>query len=68
MSVAGPRIASVRPIAVTLDLDREPMSFFFVRVETDDGLVGLRRELATATDARTPGADDRRRRRASHRC
>jgi len=34
------RIADVKPIAVTLDLDREPMSFFFVRIETHDGVVG----------------------------
>jgi L-alanine-DL-glutamate epimerase-like enolase superfamily enzyme len=40
MTLADPTIADVRPIAVTLDLDREPMSFFFVRVETGDGLVG----------------------------
>ena len=40
MTVAGAKIADVRPIAITLELDREPMSFFFVRVETDDGLVG----------------------------
>jgi D-galactarolactone cycloisomerase len=40
MTIADVKIADVRPIAVTLDLDREPMSFFFVRIETDDGLVG----------------------------
>jgi D-galactarolactone cycloisomerase len=40
MSNAAVKIADVRPIAVTLDLDREPMSFFFVRIETDDGIVG----------------------------
>jgi L-alanine-DL-glutamate epimerase-like enolase superfamily enzyme len=40
MSAAAPKIVDVRPLAVTLELDREPMSFFFVRVETDDGLVG----------------------------
>jgi hypothetical protein len=34
------RIASVTPIPVTLPTEREPMSFFFVRVETDNGLVG----------------------------
>jgi D-galactarolactone cycloisomerase len=34
------RIQSVTPIAVTLELEREPMSFCFVRIETDTGLVG----------------------------
>lgn len=33
-------IRSVTPLAVTLGTEREPMSFLFVRVETDDGLVG----------------------------
>lgn len=40
MTSGDVKIADVRPIAVTLELDREPMSFFFVRVETDSGLVG----------------------------
>src|SRR5687768_6064038 len=40
MTIADVKIADVRPIAVTLDLDREPMSFFFVRIETGSGLVG----------------------------
>src|SRR5258706_4808979 len=40
MTIADVKLADVRPIAVTLDLDREPMSFFFVRIETDDGVVG----------------------------
>ena len=39
-SAADPKVADVTPIAVTLELDREPMSFFFVRIETDTGLVG----------------------------
>jgi L-alanine-DL-glutamate epimerase-like enolase superfamily enzyme len=34
------RIASVRAIPVTFPLGREPMSFCFVRVETDTGLIG----------------------------
>lgn len=34
------RIADVRPICVTYGLDREAMSYLFVRIETDDGLVG----------------------------
>ena len=34
------RITSVTPIPVTLPTEREPMSFLFVRVETDNGLVG----------------------------
>jgi D-galactarolactone cycloisomerase len=34
------RIRSLTPITVTYPLGREPMSFCFVRVETDTGLVG----------------------------
>jgi D-galactarolactone cycloisomerase len=34
------RIIAVAPIAVTFPFEREPLSFCFVRVETDDGLVG----------------------------
>ncbi|GAB2464758.1 mandelate racemase/muconate lactonizing enzyme family protein [Jatrophihabitans fulvus] len=34
------RITSVEPVPVTFALGREPMSFLFVRVETDTGLVG----------------------------
>lgn len=34
------RITAVTPIPVTFPLGREPMSFCFVRVETDDELVG----------------------------
>ena len=34
------RIVSVRAIPVTFPLGREPMSFCFVRIETDTGLVG----------------------------
>jgi L-alanine-DL-glutamate epimerase-like enolase superfamily enzyme len=33
-------VQEVRPVAVTVPLGREPMSFLFVRVETDDGRVG----------------------------
>ena len=33
-------ITSITPLAVTHGTGRETMSFFFVRVETDDGLVG----------------------------
>ena len=40
MTIADVKLADVTPIAVTLELDREPMSFFFVRIETDSGLVG----------------------------
>ena len=40
MPIAEVKIANVRPITVTLELDREPMSFFFVRIETSSGLVG----------------------------
>lgn len=36
----GVRIASVRAIPVTFPLGREPMSFCFVRIESDTGLVG----------------------------
>lgn len=38
--VAAVRIASVAALPVTFPLGREPMSFCFVRIETDDGLVG----------------------------
>lgn len=38
--MTGVRIADVRPICVTYGLDREAMSYLFVRIETDDGLVG----------------------------
>ncbi len=34
------RIARVTPTAVTFPFEREPLSFCFVRVETDDGVVG----------------------------
>lgn len=34
------QISSVTPIPVTFPLGREPMSFCFVRIETDTGLVG----------------------------
>ena len=34
------KITAVEPITVTFDLGREPMSFCFVRVTTDDGRVG----------------------------
>jgi len=34
------RIRSLTPITVTYPLGREPMSFCFVRVETDTGLIG----------------------------
>jgi len=34
------RIASVEPVPVTFRLEREPMSFLFIRVETDTGAVG----------------------------
>jgi D-galactarolactone cycloisomerase len=34
------QISSVAPVAVTFSLAREPMSFCFVRIETDTGLVG----------------------------
>jgi L-alanine-DL-glutamate epimerase-like enolase superfamily enzyme len=34
------RITDIRPISVTFGLDREAMSYCFVRVETDTGLVG----------------------------
>lgn len=34
------QISSVDPVAITFPLAREPMSFCFVRVETDTGLVG----------------------------
>src|SRR5690242_18461225 len=34
------RIVSVRAIPVTFPVGREPMSFCFVRLETDTGLVG----------------------------
>lgn len=34
------RIISVSPVPVSVPLGREPMSFCFVRVETDTGLVG----------------------------
>lgn len=34
------QVSSVDPIAVTFPLAREPMSFCFVRIETDSGLVG----------------------------
>lgn len=34
------RITGIRPINVTFGLEREAMSFCFVRVDTDDGLVG----------------------------
>ncbi len=34
------QITSVVPVTVTFPLGREPMSFCFVRLETDDGLVG----------------------------
>jgi D-galactarolactone cycloisomerase len=34
------KLADVSAIGVTIDLDREPMSFAFVRVEGDDGTVG----------------------------
>jgi L-alanine-DL-glutamate epimerase-like enolase superfamily enzyme len=34
------RVVAVDPVAVTFPLEREAMSFLFVRVETDGGLVG----------------------------
>ncbi|MGA8296364.1 MAG: enolase C-terminal domain-like protein, partial [Acidimicrobiales bacterium] len=34
------RIASVTPIPVTVAMEREPLSYCYVRVESDDGLVG----------------------------
>jgi D-galactarolactone cycloisomerase len=34
------RIAGVAPLAVTFPFEREPLSFCFVRIETDDGVVG----------------------------
>ncbi|TQS41172.1 mandelate racemase/muconate lactonizing enzyme family protein [Cryptosporangium phraense] len=34
------KITAVTPIPVTVELGREPMSFSFVRIETDEGLVG----------------------------
>jgi L-alanine-DL-glutamate epimerase-like enolase superfamily enzyme len=34
------RITSVEPITVTFELGREPMSFCFVKITTDDGLIG----------------------------
>ena len=34
------RIAALAPLAVTFPFEREPLSFCFVRVETDDGTVG----------------------------
>jgi D-galactarolactone cycloisomerase len=37
---AGVRIASVRALPVTFPLGREPMSFCFVRIESDTGVVG----------------------------
>jgi D-galactarolactone cycloisomerase len=37
----GPRIAEVVARAATVDLGREAMSFLFVQVSTDDGVVGV---------------------------
>jgi len=34
------KISAVRPIAVTFPHGREPMSYFFLRIETDEGLIG----------------------------
>src|SRR5438067_1526476 len=34
------KIASVRPVAVTYPHGREAMSYFFLRIDTDDGLTG----------------------------
>jgi D-galactarolactone cycloisomerase len=34
------RIAAVTPITVTFPFEREPLSFCFVRLDTDDGLAG----------------------------
>jgi L-alanine-DL-glutamate epimerase-like enolase superfamily enzyme len=39
-SLAAVKITAVTPIAVTYPLERETMSFAFVRVESADGLVG----------------------------
>src|SRR5512135_900252 len=33
-------IVAVEPIPVTFPLEREPLSLLYVRIETDDGLVG----------------------------
>ncbi|HLI16604.1 MAG TPA: mandelate racemase/muconate lactonizing enzyme family protein [Acidimicrobiales bacterium] len=37
---AAPKIASVTPIACTYPFEREPLSFCFVRIRTEDGLDG----------------------------
>ena len=34
------RISAVTPIPVTFATEREPMSFCFVRIDTDEGLSG----------------------------
>ncbi len=38
--VGGMRVTAVTPLPVTFATDREPMSFCFVRVDTDEGFTG----------------------------
>src|SRR5581483_2812810 len=38
--VAAMRITAVTPVPVTFPTEREPMSFCFVRIDTDAGVVG----------------------------
>ncbi len=37
---SGEMITSVKPLTATFDFERDPLSYCFVRIETDGGLVG----------------------------